>query len=203
MTFFNKIKWILGISLVFFIILATNLIDRNNFVIVKNSVESIYADRLVAQDIIMDLTILMWEKKAAYIQLDQAQFEEKNSTINTRLDELMELFSTTRLTRKEEVVFGQLEKNLSHLVQQEAGLAEQPISDQAYEDQIALIKNNLDDLSAIQLKEGRRQLLESQRAVDTVDLFTHLEIYALIILAIIIQILVMYNPTSEESPPTT
>ena len=43
-----------------------------------------------------------------------------------------------------------------------------------------------------------QELLESQRAVDTVDLFTHLEIYALIILAIIIQILVMYNPASED-----
>jgi len=54
MTFFNKIKWTLGILMVFVLIVTTNLIDRNNFVRVKDSVVSIYEDRLVAKNLILE-----------------------------------------------------------------------------------------------------------------------------------------------------
>jgi hypothetical protein len=47
MTVFNRLKWILGILMVFVVILATNLLDRNNFLRVRDSVVAIYEDRLV------------------------------------------------------------------------------------------------------------------------------------------------------------
>lgn len=68
MTLFIKIKWVLGIVLVFLLVLTTNLVDRQNFLVVKESMEAIYADRLVAQDIIFDLSKLIWEKEAAYLK---------------------------------------------------------------------------------------------------------------------------------------
>lgn len=192
MTVYSKIKWILGISSVFFIILATNLIDRKNFVIVKNSVETIYADRLLAQDILLDLSGLIWEKELAQIKYERTQFDNKNIAINTRVEELINLFSETKLTAKEEVIFQQLNKNLSRLKEYEHTEIELP--NPKFTEYLTLIKDNLDDLSEIQIEEGKRALFESQRAIASVDLFTHLEIYALIIIAIFIQIVVMYNP---------
>jgi hypothetical protein len=38
----------------------------------------------------------------------------------------------------------------------------------------------------------------SQKAIDMIDLFTHLEIYFLIFLAIAIQVIVMYNPKKRK-----
>jgi cell division protein FtsL len=195
MSLYNKIKWILGILSVFFIILATNLIDRKNFKIVKNSVETIYADRLLAQDILLDLSGFIWEKELAQIKYDRLQFENKNITINTRVEELMDLFSETRLTYREEIVFGQLEKNFERLKGFER--TEIQLPNPKFSEYLGLIKDNLDDLSEIQIEEGKRELFESQRAMASVDLFTHLEIYALIIIAIFIQIVVMYNPKKE------
>jgi len=52
MAFYNKAKWILGILMVFVLIIATNLIDKNNFLKVRDSVVTIYEDRLVAKDLI-------------------------------------------------------------------------------------------------------------------------------------------------------
>jgi hypothetical protein len=182
----------LGILSVFFIILATNLIDRKNFNIVKNSVETIYADRLLAQDILLDLSGLIWEKELAQIKYDRLQFDNKNVTINTRAEELINLFSETKLTRKEEVVLGQLQKNFKTLKEYEH--TEIQLPNPKFSEYLALIKDNLDDLSEIQIEEGKRELFESKRAIASVDLFTHLEIYALIIIAIFIQIVVMYNP---------
>jgi hypothetical protein len=192
MTVYNKIKWILGILSVFFIILATNLIDRKNFIIVKNSVETIYADRLLAQDILLDLSGLIWEKELAQIKYERTQFENKNISINTRMEELVDLFSATKLTAKEEAIFGQLKKNFESLKGFER--TEIQLPNPKFTEYLALIKDNLEDLAEIQIEEGKRELFESQRAIASVDLFTHLEIYALIIIAIFIQIVVMYNP---------
>lgn len=197
MTIYNKVKWTLGILSVFFIILATNLIDRNNFKIVKNSVETIYADRLIAQDIILDLSKLMWQKELAYTKYETAQFKTKNTTINTRLEELIDLFSATKLTPREKIVFEQLNKNFVSLKKHELTVLQSQLPNQKFDDQLALIQDNLDDLAGIQIEEGRRELFESKRAIESVDLFTHLEIYALIIMAIAIQIVVMYNPKTE------
>ncbi|WP_020535311.1 MCP four helix bundle domain-containing protein [Lewinella cohaerens] len=195
MTVYNKIKWTLGILSVFFIILATNLIDRKNFNIVKNSVETIYADRLLAQDILLDLSKLTWEKELAQIKYERSQFENKNIIINTRIDELINLFAVTKLTPKEKVIFEQLKKNFISLKEYELNEIELPSP--KFSEYLALVKDNLDDLSEIQIEEGKRELFQSKRAIASVDLFTHLEIYALIIIAIFIQIVVMYNPKKE------
>ena len=65
MTFFTKIKWVLSVLLVFFLILATNLIDKDNFRRVKNSIVTIYEDRLVANDLIFELSQLVHQKELA------------------------------------------------------------------------------------------------------------------------------------------
>ena len=59
------------------------------------------------------------------------------------------------------------------------------------------IKDNLYDLTKIQLNEGRRQMSISQKAIDKVELFTQIEIYLLVFLAIAVQVIVMYNPKKE------
>ncbi|MBN2867557.1 MAG: chemotaxis protein, partial [Flavobacteriaceae bacterium] len=63
---------------------------------------------------------------------------------------------------------------------------------------ISKIKKNLEDLSKIQLLEGSKQMSISKKAIDSVELFTQIEIYLLIFLAIVIQIIVMYNPKKEN-----
>jgi hypothetical protein len=62
---------------------------------------------------------------------------------------------------------------------------------------IANVEENLHELSKIQLNEGQRQMLISKRVLDTVELFTQIEIYFLIVLAIIVQIIVIYKPKEE------
>lgn len=57
----------------------------------------------------------------------------------------------------------------------------------------------LDALSQIQLTEGNRQMNITKRAVEDIELFTELEIYFLIFLAILIQIVILYNPKTKKS----
>lgn len=199
MKFYNKVKWILGILIVFVLIVATNLIDRNNFIRVKDSVVTIYEDRLIAKGIIYDMSKLVHEKELATTKSDSLFFTDNNNQINNRLNELILNFEQTKLTKEEEQVFSTLKDDILALNKAEnryvkSNFAEKP----RYLNQIQIIKKDLNALSDIQIDEGKRQMSISKKAIDTVELFTQLEIYLLIVLAITIQVIVMYKPKNES-----
>ena len=198
MKIYNKAKWILGILMIFILILATNLIDRNNFVRVKDSVVAIYEDRIVANDLIFEMSKAFQEKEIAAIKVDSTFFEQKNKSININIKELVKKFHQTKLTLEESKIFDNFEKNLNLLLESETLFIRSNFSNKkAYKDQIFKVKINLYNLSKIQLNEGKRQMSISQKAIDTVELFTQIEIYFLIFLAIVVQVVVMYSPKNE------
>lgn len=196
MAFLTKLKWILGISLVFLLIAATNLVDRSNFVQVKESVVTIYEDRLIAKDLIMDMYKSIQLKKVAILTTDEQFFAQENQAVNGHLNTLIERYEGTRLTDNEEDVFESLKTNIESLLETESDLNVN--ATQARSKLLATIGEievNLDDLSDIQISEGRRQVSITKRATDSIELFTQLEIYVLIFLAIVIQVIILYRPS--------
>lgn len=199
MTFYDKIKWVLGILVVFVLIAMTNLIDRNNFIQVRNSVITIYEDRLIAKDLILDMYRKIHEKELALATSDASFFAQRNNTVNNEINDLISRFEQTKLTTEERDVFRSLKKNVTDLQSAEDNdLQDQNRNIPEVEEEITDIKEDLYRLSRIQLDEGKRQVQISQRAIDNVELFTQLEIYLLIILAIAIQIIVIYKPKEKK-----
>lgn len=199
MAFYNKIKWVLGILMVFVIIVTTNLIDRNNFLRVKDSVTTIYEDRLIANDLIFEILKPIHEKEVAVAMSDSAFFSERNKLLNANIRDFIERFEQTKLTVEEQNVFKNLKVNIVNLKQYEIAFIASNFSEkEPLFKQISGVNKNLYDLSKIQLNEGSRQISISNRAIDTVELYTQIEIYILIFLAIVIQIIVMYNPKKKE-----
>jgi hypothetical protein len=195
MKFFNKLKWILGVLMVFFLIAITNLIDRSNFTQIRDSVVTIYEDRLVAKDLIFDMTRLVYEKELALVSADSAIVSRDNVQIDANLNQLMTFFDKTKLTQEEEGVLNELKLDLNQLQKIESNNSvEYDEKKRALDEKIQKVKNELYLLSKIQLKEGERQMAISKKAIDSIELFTHIEIYFLIFLAVIVQILVIYNP---------
>lgn len=200
MTFFDKIKWTLGILMVFALIVITNLIDKNNFTRVKDSVVSIYEDRLVVNDLIFEMAKLVQEKEMAIVLSNTEFYAKKNSNIDKKMQGFIERYEATKLTVEERNVFNDFKDNIQSLSKMEASILENDFKEK--ETKLTLIfeiKDNLYDLTKIQLNEGRRQMSISQKAIDKVELFTQIEIYILIFLAIVVQIIVMYNPKKEKS----
>lgn len=192
----NKIKWVLGILIIFVLILATNLIDRNNFLRIKNSVDTIYKDRLVASDIIFELLKSVQEKEIAAVTSDSVFFLERNEQVNNHINSLIARFDQTKLTRDEGKVFDDFKNNLKKLSASEKAF----ISAQktAIITNLSNVKENLSDLSKIQLNEGGKINSVNKQAVDSMELYTQIEIYFLVFLAIIIQIIIMYNPKEKK-----
>ncbi len=198
MAFYDKVKWVLGILMVFVLIVATNLIDRNNFLRVKDSVVTIYEDRLVVNDLIFEMSKAIQEKELASIKSDSVFFLTENKKINKDLQNNILKYEETKLTAKEVKVFNNLKQNLKNVNDLELLLIKNKFdNNKGLEKAIIRVKENLYQLSKIQLNEGGRQMSISKKAIDTVELFTQLEIYILIFLAIVIQIIVIYKPKEE------
>lgn len=199
MTFYDKLKWVLGILMVFGLIITTNLIDRNNFVRVRDSVQTIYEDRLIANDLIFGMLKAVHQKELATSVWDTTFFQAENTKVNDKLQSLFSRFEETKLTKEETRIFQNLKQNVQALTRSEGQIVStDPISKTQLLSQIENVKSNLDALAEIQLNEGSRQMLIGKRAVNKIELFTQIEIYLLIFLALVIQIIVMYNPKTKS-----
>ncbi|MCB9426067.1 MAG: MCP four helix bundle domain-containing protein [Flavobacteriales bacterium] len=194
MTTLSKIKWIAGVLLVFAIVLTTNLIDKNNFNKLRNSVVTIYEDRVVASDLIFEITVLIQEKEIALATSDSIFFQVKNDKINQDIKGFITTYEKTKLTTSEQKLFTTLKTELQRLEKQE-----KTFIDSNYKDNSLLfttineIVHNLYRLSKVQLEEGKRQMQESNKTIKSINIFTTVEILFLIAMAILIQIILLYK----------
>ncbi len=118
------------------------------------------------------------------------KFDYNNALIGDYLTE----FAETKLTSAEERTFERLKNSLLRLNQVETATFAGDGSGTELADALAIVRNQLDDLAAIQMEEGRRKLQLSKKALGSVELFTQFEIGALVVMAILIQILILYTP---------
>ncbi|MCU4163825.1 MCP four helix bundle domain-containing protein [Carboxylicivirga caseinilyticus] len=196
MSLYKKIKWIASVLLIFIIVLTTNLIDRDNYNRLRDSVTTIYEDRIVASDFIFELSMLVQEKKTAYITNDTLYLKRNNVRINHKITEILVKYELTKLTISEQKLFGQLKsefENLKYLEKNNKVLDHIKLFES-----IDTISQYLFDLSKVQLNEGKRQMIMSNKTMDAINIFTRLEIIFLVFLAILIQIIIIYNPKNNE-----
>ena len=192
MTIISKIKWILGILLVFVLVLATNLIDRKSFNSVKDAMISIYEDRIIANDILFDMSAAIHKKELALVMADTAFFGNSNQELTQIINNLIARYEETRLTDEEKSAFRSFKKNFAELERAEAAYVESGYSSS---DKLKMlltdIKKDLEYLAKIQLAEARKQMLNSNRAIDLADMYSKIEIIFLVCLAVLIQVIVL------------
>ncbi|MEO9534409.1 MAG: chemotaxis protein [Crocinitomicaceae bacterium] len=200
----NKVKWIGGCLIVFVLILATNLIDKNHFERIEKSVSNIYEDRLVAKDLIFKMSQHMNEKSLAIANADSIFFSLRNNSVNQSFENLIQDFYKTELVEKEEKALDLLELQFTELKKIEENYVREQDVDQneLILDQINLgvlaINESLVSLSEIQMEEGRRQQSIASSSLSLVSLISRFEIVALVVLGLIIQVIILYKPKARE-----
>ena len=198
----NKIKWILGISVVFFLVLATNYIDRNNFRRMQDSIETIYEDRLVAQELVLKLSALSHEKKKASIRRDTLFFKERNAKANEEITAHIEAFKATKMTTDEARIIDDVHTDFNSLRVLEDSLAMDrydmwDTSSEHYEATLRALNSDIFKLSDIQMEEGRKEVKAGKSALQDIELMTQLEVYILIFLALVVQVIILYSPKKD------
>jgi hypothetical protein len=194
MSMWNKIKMVVGILMVFLLILATNLIDKDNFAKVEDAVENMYQDELLTKERVLELSILMHEKEIALIKDDTAYFEMENEAVNDRINILIEGCNESAESKKEKEALEDLEHNCILLFNIERDTSNLELIYQ----QLELVHYDIKHLSEVQVEEGRIEKIKSRDAVASARLFARIEIYLLIALALIIQFIVLYRPRKKS-----
>lgn len=198
MNLITKIKWIVGVTGVFLLILATNLIDKDNFARLEETVDNIYNDRLLAKEVLLDITLKFHQKELAYSRNDSSYLSMKNDRINEEISQSLQIFNRLESTREEEQILNSLIKNHENLIKLESNLSvNETLYSPKCKEIFSRINDNISDLAAEQIRGGKNQKFIAKKAIEQTNLYYQMEIYFLIFLGIIIQILILYKPKNS------
>lgn len=190
--FRQKFNLALALLAVFFLILATNLVDRRHFETAQEALTSVYEDRVVAQHYIFEISTIVYQKEQQFIENNTNKWSVEN---DARIEELMEKFAGTKLTTSERRQFESLKEHLTTLERIELKYRENSINNNTnvIPEIFKHIKNDLNDLAETQILESKSKMFLAQKSLNTTNLLSNLELGLLIIVGIAIQFVIFYR----------
>ncbi len=123
-----------------------------------------------------------------------------NEMANDSIAKLMSKYAETRLTEKESRYFESLSSKISSLKSYEDKFGsgelinEELASMNSTESYYTRIYDDLDALSEIQIVEVKRELFISNETINRSNLISKIEIVALIVIALMLQLLIFIKP---------
>jgi len=186
------------------LVLAMGKSNVTNFTNINNSVTEIYEDRLVVNAIIYKLAVMLHQKELALVTQNNAFFVDTNNDNNQQAKTFINQVKNTHLTETEAVTLDHFEKGFEALMTiEQAYVTGTPPGSQddivpRMSVNIGELKAYLDELSDIQLSEGKTQFVKSKKAVESMTLFDSLENYFLIITSILVFV-VIFLPSSRKT----
>lgn len=197
MKILNKLKWVSGVALIFLVVLATNLIDKDNFDKLKRTTSTIYNDRIVASDIIFEVSNHIQQLKLAVITNDTSFINAHIAVKRKQIQLLIHQYENTKLTSKELALFQKLK---SKLLVFNFAVKEYMDTYSSTDNEIVPLISEIDELlyklAKVQLNQGKIEMLKSEKTMNSITLFTNLEIIFLILSALLIQFVILYTPKS-------
>jgi hypothetical protein len=191
----RRIHLVIGLLAVFLLVLGTNRIDVHHFDTAQNALTSVYNDRVLAQDYVYKMNNQVHEQQLAFTSGTPTD-EVSNSCKELRT--LMDLFSTTELTRNETKVFKRMEKSFDKISKHEKSYFKntRPSNYDAKHDFTPILtdlnefQTELNNLALIQVSESKNILEMGQKSLDTNRLLSNLEIWFLLVIGIVVQFLI-------------
>lgn len=196
----GKIRTAASLIVVFLLVITTNVIDKTHFEIVQKSMTTVYEDRLVAKEYLYKISRQLQLKRNAFYQTDQEGLTGILIAANDSINHLIELFADTRLTEIEGKRLNGLKSKLEELKEFEKNQPNNQGQEQSAAFQSGMnghyaeVFQVLDALVEIQVAEGRRETMNSERAIESSNFISQLEIGALIILGLLIQLVIFLKP---------
>ena len=173
------------------LVLISNYTDQSHTNNVKNSISTLYEDRLVVEDYILKMTIDIYEIKQALHfagQHDQPP-ADRISRLLAHIDGLSKAYQKTKFTKTEDVTFTALVGTLNELKSR----ASQELANHA----LVL----LNELSAIQLAESKLIMNRAENLYQSGKAASQFAFAITIIILIVLQALVFASKTLPVKKP--
>ncbi|MBW8198861.1 hypothetical protein [Flagellimonas abyssi] len=174
----------------FLLVLASNRLNNRNFSAVEHGVDSVFEDRLVVQEYIYRLNNLFHKKE---LFLANNTLDDKGLPYYPEIKTILADFEKTDLTREEALQLSSLNENYAELKTLEKAHLKNQASEEDIIAVLGSIGKNLDELSEVQLSEGRQLTQRSKRSLGMNELLSRIEIVFLIIIGILFLVIVFYR----------
>lgn len=185
-----QISIIMGLALI--MIFGSNRLNQRYYTEVKNTVNSVYQDRVVVQGYIFELNNIFHRKEISLLRQ-----EPISNSDSARIEMLLVDFGNTELTEKESRLLKDLSSQV-HLLHEIGGKIEEldspasKDSQQEYNELLNNIEQTLVGLADVQLDQSSRLNIFSRDILDTINVLSNIEIAFMILMGIIILALIFY-----------
>lgn len=180
----NKLTASIVLLALCLLVLLSNYLDRLHTENVKNSISTMYEDRLIVEEYIFKMTQNTYQIREA---LNTATVENDEKIVKKFTDNIkntFDSFSKTRLTEKEKLTADELKLQISEL--NKILLSNNKVS-LKYTDEIL---NTLNKLSEIQLDESKLIMKQVEDQYASIKASSEFAFAIIIVILIVLQILV-------------
>lgn len=179
------------------LVLFSNYVDRDHTNNVKNSISTLYEDRLIVEDYILKMTIDIYEIKQALHVAGQGGEPSAGqvSALLSHIDGLSEAYLKTKFTQDEDVTFAELLNTLKKF---------DTSSSQSDEDKLDLANQALvllSKLSSIQLEESKLIMKQVEDLYISGKVASQFAFGITIVILIVLQALVFASKTLPKTTP--
>lgn len=193
----------LVLAMAFLLVLGSNRLDQRHLSTIQTTLNSVYKDRVVVQDIIYQLTSIVHAKELRVLQ--PGNFKNSASE-NQKIKVLLTDFEATELTSKESKLLDELKVQFSTLRELENTMAITAAETSDNTTRLAghtfeQIQEKLDGLSQIQLQQSGQLTQLSNKSFFMHNLLSKLEVAFLVIIGIALMALIIY-PLRRNSRTT-
>ncbi|MDX1942857.1 MAG: MCP four helix bundle domain-containing protein [Saprospiraceae bacterium] len=210
-----KIKAAFLLAIICVAVLVNMFLERRNISNINDSFSSIYEDRLLPATYVFHLTDHLYQKRLildryfngktpSNFQADIEQLQVHNNAMDT----LIQDFEATYLVEMEGKLLKDLKRGLRayndlewQLMKDLKNATAPEISVDAFEKLFAAAKEELTQLSQIQIEVGKKMKEDSGRMAASTDLLTNLDALLIIVMGLIIQILIFTSKTLVPKAP--
>jgi len=193
LTVLQRISVGLILAIAFLLVLGSNRLDKRHFDTIQKTVNSVYKDRVVVQNLIYQASNIFHEKELRYI-LDKDNIEA-HAAENENIEQLLKAFRETELTSKEYNLLVQLTGEFQDLKTLERNVSKSLVTEQEKTEVITAIKTierRWDGLAKIQLEESEQLTQLSNKSLGMNTLLSKMELGFMIIIGIAMLALIFY-----------
>ncbi len=167
------------------LVLLSNYLDRLHTTNVKNSISTMYEDRLIVEDYILKMTTNVYQiRELLNSDIESSQKDIAVSNLTLDFKNIFIIYSKTRLTKTEKATAVELIDNFRKLERILLNNKNVPV---IYTDKIL---SNLNKLSAIQLNESKLIMEQVESQYATIKTSSQFAFAIIIIILMVLQVLV-------------
>lgn len=182
----NKLIASLALLVLCLLVLISNYNDREHTREVKETINTMYKDRLVAESYIMNLTVYMYALKEAYALEENTGLKNElvQKEIFNKISNTSKLYDQTVFTKDESIKYGLYNDYLSKLQ------TDTNINIIQKKEVLSNALSVLSELSSIQLDESKRIIKKTEQLYESGKLTSDFALAVIVVLLIVLQALV-------------